>query len=65
MALDHRLDLRKFDLVVLVDSCGGKIAGQAGSVAGALAGMMIDNAIQILTHRLAVTFMAGHGSAWR
>ena len=62
MALDERLDLGELDLVVRADGLGSKIAGQAGTAAGALVGTMIDNAIDILAHRAAVTFMTGLGA---
>jgi hypothetical protein len=46
MPLDERLDLGEFDLVVLADDLGSKIAGQAGAAAGTLVGTMLDLAIQ-------------------
>jgi hypothetical protein len=62
MALDQRLDRGKLDLVVLADGLGGKIAGQTGAAARALVGMMIDEAIEILAHRAAVTLVARLGA---
>lgn len=63
MALGQRLDRGKIDLVVFADSFGGKITRQGGTAAWAFVGMMIDDAIGMLAHGTAVTFMTRLGAA--
>src|SRR5215203_7015933 len=63
MPLDQRLDRGKLDCVVFADSLDGKITRQGYPAARALVGMMINDAIRVLTHRTAVTFMTKLGAA--
>ena len=63
MPRDQRLDRGKLDFVVFADSLDRKITRQGYPATRALAGVMINDAIRVLTHRTAATFMTKLGAA--
>lgn len=63
MPLDNGTDLGKVNRLVFADGFERKIARQAGPVARALVGMVIDEAIEILAQSTAVTFVTGPDTA--
>ena len=63
MALDDRLDGGKFDRVVFADPLVRQIGGQGRTAAGAFIGMMIDGAVEILAHHVAMALVTGFGTA--
>lgn len=63
VSLDEGTDLGQIDRLVLADGLGRKIARQAGLAAEAPAGAVVDDAMEILAQRTAVTFVSGLGAA--
>ena len=59
VALDHWMDLGKFDGLVLACRLGGQVLRELGLATGALTGTMVDLTVERLTHGAGVALVAG------